>query len=144
MDSRKRSLAKTISWRVIASFTTFLLALIFFSDHADATEKATWIAAIEAVLKMLFYYYHERAWFPSRSWMKPSLRHVLKTITWRVIATSTTFALALAIFQNDANVLEKATGVAVVEVFLKMLFYYVHERVWFSFIKYGLEEPSKN
>ena len=38
-------------------------AMLFFGDDPDATEKATWIAASEAIIKMLLYYFHERAWF---------------------------------------------------------------------------------
>lgn len=63
LGTRGRHIAKTITWRVIASLTTFLLALFFFKDDPDATEKATGIALTEAVLKMVFYYYHERIWY---------------------------------------------------------------------------------
>jgi len=63
LDSRSRHIAKTITWRVIASLTTFLLALFFFQDDPDATMKATWVAITEAVLKMGLYYGHERMWY---------------------------------------------------------------------------------
>jgi len=63
--SRKRHIAKTITWRVIASGTTFLLAIFFFKDDPNATEKATGIAIAESILKMIFYYFHERAWYKS-------------------------------------------------------------------------------
>ena len=61
--SRKRHIAKTITWRVIASGTTFILALIFFRDDPHAAEKATGIAIAETIIKMVFYYFHERAWY---------------------------------------------------------------------------------
>ena len=61
--SKIRSVIKAITWRVIASGTTFILALIFFADDPQATEKATGVAITESVLKILFYYLHERAWF---------------------------------------------------------------------------------
>lgn len=57
-----RSIMKTISWRVIATGTTFLLTMLFFRDDPNATEKATGVAIAEATIKMLFYYLHERAW----------------------------------------------------------------------------------
>ncbi len=63
LDSRSRHIAKTITWRVIASLTTFLLALFFFQDDPDAATKATWVAITEAVLKMGLYYGHERMWY---------------------------------------------------------------------------------
>ena len=61
--SRKRHIAKTITWRIIASTTTFILALIFFKDDPNAAQKATGIAIAETILKMVFYYFHERAWY---------------------------------------------------------------------------------
>ncbi|MEQ9423483.1 MAG: DUF2061 domain-containing protein [Cyclobacteriaceae bacterium] len=63
IGSRTRHIAKAVTWRIIASLTTFLLALFFFRDDPSATEKATSVAIAESILKMLFYYLHERAWY---------------------------------------------------------------------------------
>lgn len=68
--SRKRHIVKTITWRIIASTTTFLLAWLFFQDDAKAVEKATGIAIAESVIKMVFYYFHERAWYNSNFGIK--------------------------------------------------------------------------
>ncbi|MEQ9402530.1 MAG: DUF2061 domain-containing protein [Cyclobacteriaceae bacterium] len=65
-SSRLRHIAKAITWRIIASATTFLLALFFFKDHPNALENATGIAVAESVLKMFFYYLHERIWYKTR------------------------------------------------------------------------------
>ena len=64
------------------------------------------------------------------------LRHISKAITWRIIASTTTFLLALAFFGDDAQAIKKATGVAIAETILKMVLYYFHERVWFN-VKFG-------
>lgn len=63
---RKRHIAKAITWRVIASGTTFLLAMLFFKGTEGAVEKATYVAIIESFLKMALYYFHERAWYKSK------------------------------------------------------------------------------
>jgi len=57
--SRIRHIAKTITWRLVASITTFSLVYLFTGD----INKATWLMASEIVLKLLLYYAHERAWF---------------------------------------------------------------------------------
>lgn len=137
MKSKKRHIAKTLTWRVLATGTTFFLTLFFFREDPNATEKATWVASIEAVLKMILYYYHERLWYTTKLKIKSSLRHLLKTVTWRLIASITTFSLAYFIFKDDPTALQKATGIAVAETFIKMLIYYVHERAWHS-SKFGL------
>ena len=63
-ESRTRSILKAISWRIIASTTTFLLAYLIFSnsDCEDVLEKSTYVAIAESVLKIVIYYFHERAW----------------------------------------------------------------------------------
>ena len=138
MNSRKRHIAKTFTWRVIATATTFTLTMIFFREDPNATTKATWVAAIETVLKMIIYYYHERIWFNTKLKLRSSVRHLLKTITWRFTASLTTFLIAYFIFKEDPNAMEKATGIALVEIILKMLFYYLHERAWHT-SKFGLK-----
>ena len=57
--SRIRHIAKTITWRIIASLTTFILAYIFTQDIT----KSLWLMATEMIIKLLLYYYHERVWF---------------------------------------------------------------------------------
>ncbi len=60
------------------------------------------------------------------------IRCILKAITWRIIATGTTFLLAYFIFSNSEceGVLEKSTLVAALELVIKLVIYYVHERAW--------------
>lgn len=62
MDAKKsriRHIAKTITWRIIASLTTFILAYVFTQNIT----KSLWLMGTEMVLKLLLYYYHERVWF---------------------------------------------------------------------------------
>jgi uncharacterized membrane protein len=57
--SRKRHLAKTITWRVLATTDTFLIAWLITGQ----VDWAAGIAGIEVATKMILYYYHERAWY---------------------------------------------------------------------------------
>ena len=137
MSSRKRHIAKTLTWRVLATATTFLLTLFFFREDPNATEKASWVAFAESIIKMVLYYYHERIWFTNKVKLVSTLRHLTKTITWRVIASATTFVLAYFFFKDDPDAMQKASGIAIAEVFIKMIIYYVHERMWHN-SKFGL------
>ena len=69
-QSKKRHFAKTITWRIIASLTTFLLALFFFKDDPNAKEKAIGVAIAEFLIKMILYYFHERLWYKSNFGIK--------------------------------------------------------------------------
>jgi len=57
-ETHSRSIAKTISWRILATFTTMSLVYIFIGDLSIAVS----VGGIEVFLKMLIYFFHERAW----------------------------------------------------------------------------------
>ncbi|MDA1334487.1 MAG: DUF2061 domain-containing protein [bacterium] len=57
-ESQSRSIIKTVSWRAVATIITFFLVWIFTGNLTIAAE----IGALEVVLKLLFYYGHERIW----------------------------------------------------------------------------------
>ena len=63
-ESRTRSILKAISWRLIASATTFTLAYLIFSNSEcdDVLEKSSMVAIAESLIKLVIYYFHERAW----------------------------------------------------------------------------------
>jgi uncharacterized membrane protein len=56
--SAKRSLAKTVSWRVLGSIDTAILSYIITGNLVFAGS----IASAEVVTKMILYFLHERAW----------------------------------------------------------------------------------
>jgi len=57
-EHTKRSLLKTITWRITASLDTFVIAWIITGDWKMGGS----IAGIEVITKMFFYYFHERIW----------------------------------------------------------------------------------
>ncbi|MDP6680892.1 MAG: DUF2061 domain-containing protein [Pelagibacteraceae bacterium] len=57
-EQKKRSIAKTLTWRITASLVTFLIVLIITGDWKIGGS----IAVIEVITKMFFYYFHERIW----------------------------------------------------------------------------------
>lgn len=66
-DSPIRSISKAISWRVIASITTWLIVFVIFrrftdQSMAEVIANVSFITGIEIVAKLIFYYLHERLW----------------------------------------------------------------------------------
>ncbi len=54
----KRTLAKTVTWRVIALFTT---TVVVYAYSGDVKESVV-IGLVANLLKMFLYYAHERVW----------------------------------------------------------------------------------
>ena len=54
----KRSLVKTISWRIIGTIDTVVISWLITGTLALAIS----IGALEFITKMVLYFFHERAW----------------------------------------------------------------------------------
>lgn len=57
-DKPVKSIVKAISWRIIASITTVVLVWIFTGSLTISLS----VGILEASLKILFFYMHERVW----------------------------------------------------------------------------------
>jgi uncharacterized membrane protein len=58
METHQRTLAKTISWRVIATFITGLLGWLF----TGSATFALGLGLSDTFIKFFIYYIHERTW----------------------------------------------------------------------------------
>lgn len=61
-------------------------------------------------------------------------RHIAKSITYRIVGTLTTIVLTV----SAGLPLKWAGMVGVGELVLKPIIYFLHERVWYKFSKYGI------
>jgi len=126
--SRKRHIAKTLTWRAVATLDTVLISWIITGNPLIGMK----IGLFEVVTKMVLYYLHERLWFRVRL-VESQKRHILKTLSWRVIGTLDTVVLSWIITGNPLTGLK----IGLVEVITKMVLYYLHERTWYN-SNYGL------
>lgn len=58
-ESKKRHLAKTVTWRIIGTIDTMILAWIISGDSMIGVK----VGLAEVVTKMVLYYLHERSWY---------------------------------------------------------------------------------
>jgi uncharacterized membrane protein len=66
-------------------------------------------------------------------------RHIAKTISYRVVSTGIGFAI---MWWATGNItIGAAFGVA--ELIYKPIQYYIHERIWYKWIKFGLVQEKK-
>lgn len=63
-------------------------------------------------------------------------RHLAKAVTWRVIASTTTALIAWAFGLPPKAI----GGVFVADLIIKFILYYGHERMWYSYIKFGVKK----
>lgn len=131
--SYKRHLAKTITWRAVGTLDTVLLSWIITGNPFTGLK----IGFSEVVTKLILYYFHERIWFKVK--IKESRRrHLLKTISWRIIGTLDTVILSWLITGSPIM----GVKIGMLEVITKMILYYLHERAWYR-INFGLERRKR-
>ena len=58
MEKNVRSLAKSITWRAVATLTTILLVYLFTGNIVLSTS----VGALELLVKTAIYFIHERVW----------------------------------------------------------------------------------
>ena len=62
-------------------------------------------------------------------------RHFAKTLSWRVIGTIDTMVLSSVITGSW----KMGLTIGGIEVVTKMVLYFLHERIWYKYFKYGIK-----
>jgi uncharacterized membrane protein len=65
-------------------------------------------------------------------------RHIAKTISYRVVSTIIGF-MAMWYITGSIKV---STAFSIIEILWKPIQYYIHERIWYKCIKYGILEKN--
>jgi len=69
-------------------------------------------------------------------------RHIAKTITYRIISTTIGFLTMWLVTGS----IEVGAAFGVIELVWKPIQYFIHERIWYKFVKFGIKKveiPTK-
>jgi len=66
-------------------------------------------------------------------------RHIAKAITYRIVGTLTTFGISY-IFTGSISV---SSAIGFVELIVKPVNYFLHERAWYKWSKFGLTNKEE-
>lgn len=58
MESHKRSIAKTVTWRVVGTLITFSVAYLLTGNLV----LSIGIGGLDTTIKLFAYFFHERGW----------------------------------------------------------------------------------
>ena len=130
MNTIRRHIAKTISWRILGTADTMVLSWLI----TGSIEAGLQIGVADVTTKMLLYYLHERAWFKS-SISNSTKRHLYKTATWRLIGTFDTILLSFVIWGDGVQSFQ----IGGAETVSKTVLYFIHEKMWYR-ITFGIEK----
>ena len=139
-SSYKRHIAKTITWRIVGTIDTIILAWIITGSPSTGFK----IGLTEVITKMILYFFHERLWFKiklggKKNGVDSKKRHLAKTFSWRFVGTLDTMIISWIISGNPMTGLK----IGIAEVITKMILYYLHERMWYK-SDYGIKSRRKS
>ena len=72
----RRHLAKAITWRIVASITTFIIGWMV----TGSLDFGMAIGAADVIIKILLYYFHERLWYHSNYGVVKDGKHIYKPL----------------------------------------------------------------
>ena len=67
-------------------------------------------------------------------------RHISKTISYRIVSSTFGF-LTIWYVTGDVRI---GTAFSIAEILIKPIIYFLHERIWYRYIKYGLKNEKNN
>jgi hypothetical protein len=65
-------------------------------------------------------------------------RHIAKTISYRIIST----LIGFAIMWTVSGSIKVGAAFGIAELVYKPIQYYFHERIWYKYIKFGLQKEK--
>lgn len=85
-DSPQRSILKALSWRLVASGSTFIISFTIFTQTTETAfgeilGAVSLITGVDIVAKLVLYYLHERLWTNiqwGKSWRRRAWRNLYR------------------------------------------------------------------
>ena len=133
-ETQARTVAKAITYRVLAVIAIMLISLMMGASTATAGKIGLTVIIIGTVM----YYIHERLWILSK-WLRlddgrdRQWRSILKTATYRILTMIAAFIVG-KIFITDSNTM--AAGFMIAQTLSNIVLFYIVERVYDT-IKWG-------
>jgi len=139
VETHKRTVAKTIVYRILAVISIALLSLAFGASNSTAGGIALFIL----VFGCTFYYIHDRLWTRT-NWLRDQAgfdkvsRSAIKTAIYRIVTLIVAFFLAKLTFTDNNG---SALAFTVAQSAVNMILYYIVERV-FNLLSWGKIEQT--
>ncbi|MEN8188006.1 MAG: DUF2061 domain-containing protein [Bacteroidota bacterium] len=144
-ETKRRSAAKAVTWRVLATIDTAIISFLL----TGSVKIAVSIGVFENIAKIVIYFFHERGWNLVKWGKRPcgtdedktkdtEKRSILKAATWSIVGAITTISIAYILTVP----LKTSILIGVIEIFTRFLFYFIHERFW-NKVKWGKRKSKQ-
>ena len=121
MDSHKKSIKKSITWRIIGVF--WLAGITWIFTHS-------WVAVglitfIHHGIFLIVFYLHERAWVKSK--MKSKVKYAVKAVTYEIVLGNLILGIITYWITGDVK---EMTAITLTYIQSKLILYYIYDWFW--------------
>jgi len=121
MDSRKKSMMKSLVWRIIG---VFWLAGITYTFTRNWVQVSLTTFIHHAIFLVVFYL-HERVWIKSK--MRPKLKYAIKAVTYEVVLGNIILGLITYFVIGDVK---QMTWITLTYIQSKLVLYFFYDWMW--------------
>ena len=121
MDSRKKSMMKSLVWRIIG---IFWLAGITYTFTRNWVQVSLTTFIHHAIFLVVFYL-HERVWIKSK--MRPKLKYAIKAVTYEVVLGNIILGLITYFVIGDVK---QMTWITLTYIQSKLVLYFFYDWMW--------------
>lgn len=133
------SISDDDKWRLIEDGNEILVSNIIVNGRTYTTKDLIyeindykWHISCEGSCKIK----NNIAYINAAKEKSPLIRHILKTVSYRILGTLTTVIVA---YWLGASI-EISSMIGIGEILLKPIIYFMHERMWYKWIRIGLNK----
>jgi len=121
MDSHKKSILKSVMWRVIG---VFWLAGITYT-FTQSWVQMSLTTFIHHGIFLVVFYLHDRAWAKSK--MRPKLKYAIKAFTYEVVLGNIILGLITYFVTGD---IKQMTWITLTYIQSKLILYFFYDWAW--------------
>jgi len=121
MDSHKKSLLKSLVWRIIGVFWLAGITWIF----TRSLITVSMITFVHHAIFFVVFYLHERAW--AKSIMRPKLKYCVKALTYEIILGNIILGLITYFITGDVK---QMSVITLTYIQSKLVLYFFYDWFW--------------
>jgi len=125
-ETHKRSMLKSLVWRIIGVFWLALITWIF----TRSLVQTSLITVIHHATFLVVFYLHERIWVRART----KFKRIFKALTYEIILGNVILGF---ITYSITGEIKQMTAITLTYIFSKLIMYYFYERIWERKIVYA-------
>ena len=121
IDSHKKSMAKSIVWRIIGIFWLAGITWLFTRNWIQ-TSMTTFI---HHSIFLVVFYLHERAW--NNSMIRPKVKYAIKAVTYEIILGNVILGLITYFVTGDVK---QMSWITLTYIQSKLVLYFFYDWLW--------------